>query len=133
MNVDHQSDANSLFYDLFNLTAIFNIIEHNNKLFQSRNVKCIDLYREKLNIVLQTLFKFYGTYKQRNDQASVYAFFVEKTAEFLFESSEFSPDQRMFTRTLFVQLAETVKTEKKISTKEFYSLRGQCVAYPFSE
>lgn len=133
MNVDHQSDANSLFYDLFNLTAIFNIIEHNNKLFQSRNVKCIDLYREKLNIVFQTLFKFYGTYEQRNDQASVYAFLVEKTAEFLFESSEFSPDQRMFTRTLFVQLAETVKTEKKISMKEFYSLRGQCVAYPFSE
>lgn len=133
MNVDHQSDANSLFYDLFNLTAIFNIIEHNNKLFQSRNVKCIDLYREKLNIVLQTLFKFYGTYKQRNDQASVYAFFVEKTAEFLFESSEFSPDQRMFTRTLFVQLAETVKTEKMLSMKEFYSLRGQCEAYPFSE
>lgn len=104
MNVDHQSDANSLFYDLFNLTAIFNIIEHNNKLFQSRNVKCIDLYREKLNIVFQTLFKFYGTYEQRNDQASVYAFMIEKTAEFLFESSEFSPDQRMFTRILFVQL-----------------------------
>ena len=133
MNVDHQSDANSLFYDLFNLTAIFNIIEHNNKLFQSRNVKCIDLYREKLNIVFQTLFKFYGTYKQRNDQASAYGYLVEKTAEFLFESSEFSPDQRIFTRALFVQLAKTVKTEKKISTKEFYSLRGQCVAYPFSE
>lgn len=133
MNDDHQSDANSLFYDLFNLTAIFNTIEHNNKLFQSRNVKCIDLYREKLNIVFQTLFKFYGTYKQRNDQASAYGYLVEKTAEFLFESSEFSPDQRMFTRALFVQLAELVRTEKKISTKEFYSLRGQCVAYPFSE
>lgn len=133
MNDDHQSDANSLFYDLFNLTAILNIIEHDNKQFQSRNVKYIDLYREKLNIVFQTLFKFYGTYEQRNDQASVYAFLVEKTAEILFESSEISPEQRMFTRGLFVQLAEAVKAEKKVSMKEFYSLRGQCVAYPFTE
>ena len=133
MNDDHQSDANSLFYDLFNLTAILNIIEHDNKQFQSRNVKYIDLYREKLNIVFQTLFKFYGTYEQRNDQASVYAFLVEKTAEILFESSEISPDQRMFTRGLFVRLAEMVKAEKKVSIKEFYSLRGQCVAYPFTE
>ena len=133
MNDNHQSDANSLFYDLFTLAALLNIIEHDNKQFQSRNVKYIDLYREKLNIVLQTLFKFYGTYEQRNDQASVYVFLVEKTAEILFESSEISPDQRMFTRGLFVRLAETVKAEKKVSIKEFYSLRGQCVAYPYTE
>lgn len=133
MNNDHQSDINSLFYDLFNLTAILNIIEHDNKQFQSRYVKYIDLYREKLNIVFQTLFKFYGTYEQRNDQTSVYSYLVEKTAEFLFESPDISPEQRMFTRGLFVRLAEAIKAEKRISLKEFYSLRGQCVAYPFTE
>lgn len=132
MNDQHQSDANSLFYDLFNLTAILNIIEHDNKQFQSRYVKYIDLYREKLNIVFQTLLKFYGTYEQRNDQTSVYSFLVEKTAEILFESSDISTDQRMFARSLFVRLAEVVKAEKKVSLKEFYSLRGQCVAYPFA-
>lgn len=133
MNDQHQSDANSLFYDLFNLVAVLNIIEHDNKHFQNRSIKHIDLYREKLNIVFQTLFKFYGTYEQRNDQASVYSVMVEKTAEFLFESPDISTDQRMFSRGLFVRLAEAVKAEKKVSLKEFYSLRGQCVAYPFAE
>lgn len=127
------SECQQIFYTIFSLSNILNMCEHGNPELQSRSILNVDLYKEKLNIVLQTLNVCFGTSVQRNDPTSYQAFAINIAVKHFTENmTAIANGERIFTQKFFVQLADAVKVEKKLPILEALFIYGQCVAYPFS-
>lgn len=131
---NHQnSEAQQTFYSVFSLSNILNMCEQGNPDLINRSLIHIDLYKEKLNIVLQTLNVCFGTSVQRNDLTSYQSFALEIAVEhFSMNAIALANGERIFTQKFFVQLADKVKNEKKLPPLKALFLCGQCVAYPFT-
>lgn len=129
----NNSEAQQIFYTVFSLSNILNMCEQGNQELKNRSLVHIDLYKEKLNIVLQTLNVCFGTSVQRNDLTSYQSFALEIAVDhFSMNTIAIANGERIFTQKFFVQLADKVKNEKKLSPLKALFLCGQCVAYPFS-
>lgn len=134
-----EKDSTSLFNTMISIQTIINTVEYKNELLKNRHVSCIDLYKEKMDIVVSMLRQFFGTIDQRDDKSSIHyiisSLALEKYSEQLLDLALNDEEVFILDKKYFAQLIASYRNSqnqiKDSDNKIIQSLLGQCVAYPF--